>query len=171
MTEVIVRTPQGDQICETVPPKAIVKDEYEFSPRRVGMVDLDGQLGLFLSQVLPEIAPHSFNPGNWKGKLSTFITSKTTSFICCGRAVGLAFIEQDPMTGINRARTLFCIVADGGTEKDGYEVMKAIKTWAWDQGLSVKMPEDEHTNLAPGKFHNFFKAEKVEEWVIPPPKK
>lgn len=169
MADVILKTPEGDKLVNTsgiplpVPPQA--------ETRRVMPTDMDGKLGAFLAEVLCEIAPNAFHAGNWKGKLSIFITSRTSSFLCCGRAVGLAHLEQDTMTGQNKAIVLFCIVADGGSEEDGYSVLKAIKQWARDLDVPVELPRPEYCNLAPGKLRNFFKADKAETWVIPALKK
>lgn len=166
MVEITVKTSEGDKICETsgvrTPPA-----NTEGQVRRIMPVDLDGPVGQFLSGVLCEIAPHSFGPSNWKGKLSTFITSKTSLFICFGRAIGLAYLQQDPMSGINSAKAMFCLVADGGTEQDGYEILKDMRRWARDLDLELILPSPDFCNLAPGKMANFMKAQKREEWVVP----
>lgn len=167
MTDVVVKTNQGDQLVSTDGVKT-PKPAYEYQARRVTLADLDGPVGQFLAEILCEIAPHAFNPGNWKGKLATFVTSRTSSFLCCGRAIGLAYLNQDAMTGLNEAKTMFCIVADGGAEQDGYEVLKEMRRWARDLGIGLVLPQKEYCNLSPGKLTNFFKAEKREEFVITP---
>lgn len=169
MVEITLKTNQGDQVCET---SGVKTPRAEPGPvRRVSVVDLDGPLGQFLAEVLCEIAPNAFHANNWKGKLSTFLTSKTSSFIVCGRAVGLAHLNQDPMTGIQEARVMFCIVADGGSEEDGYQIIRTMKLWSRDMGMGMVLPPKEYCNLPPGKLANTFKAEKREEWVLAPPVK
>lgn len=166
MTEVIIKTPEGDVSANTegVKTPAVATQ----ITRRVSPADLDGPVGAFLSETLCGIAPLAYNAGNWKGKLSTFITSRTSSFLCSGRAIGLAYLEQNAMSGLNEARVMFCIVAEGGTEQDGYEVIKEMRRWARDLGIGLVLPQKEYCNLSPGKLSNYFKAEKREEWFVAP---
>lgn len=167
MTEVIVQTPNGN-IPGNSSPVSIIRKADDADVRRVGLVDLDGPVGEFLANALCFLAPNAFNPGNWKGKLSTFITSKTTSFICCGRAIGLATLIQNTMSGENEAVGLFVLAAEGGTEQDTVEILRAQKQWARDLGVGFCPPLKEFSSLSQSKIQQVLKAEKREELWIPP---
>lgn len=167
MSEVVLKTPEGDKPGNSAGVET-VRVENNLQPRRVSLVDLDGPLGQFLAEALCFIAPNAFNPNNWKGKLSNFITSKTSSFLCCGRAVGLSYLEQDPMTGENEAKGLFILAAEGGTEEDTIAVLRAQKQWARDLGIGFRLPHKEYSSLSPSKLQTGLKAEKREELIVLP---
>lgn len=167
MVDVILKTPDGDKVGNSSPVPTVRKVD-DAAVRRVGIVDLDGPVGEFLSQALCFLAPNSFGAGNWKGKLSTFITSKTTSFVCCGRAVGLATLIQDTMSGTGEAVGLFVLAAEGGTEEDVVEVLRTHKQWARDLGVGYRPPLKEYSSLSQSKMQVALKAEKREELFVPP---
>lgn len=171
--EVTVKTADGNKPGNTSgveTPKAKV-DAH--APRRVAVVDLDGPVGQFLADALCYIAPGAFNPGNWKGKLSTFVTAKTASFICCGRVVGLAYVETNPMSGENVAKGLFLLAAEGAEEQDAIELLREQKRWARDLGAGFVLPEKEYSSLSMSKMGVAVGAEKREVLFVPPlaPKK
>jgi hypothetical protein len=170
MTEVIVSTPQGNMPGSTLSIQAQKKVELP-ALRRVSIVDLDGPLGVFLSEALCFVAPSAYNPGNWKGKLATFITSRTASFIICGRCVGLATLVPDPMGGGNEAHGMFILAAEGGIEDDIITILRAQKQWARDLGVGFRPPLKEYSSLSQSRIAQVLKAEKREELWIPPLKK
>lgn len=164
--EVVTKTAQGDKGGNTA--GVLTQPTIPQAVRRLTPVDLDGPVGAFLADALCFIAPNSFNPGNWKGKLSNFIASKITSFIVCGRSVGLAHIEQDVMTGEREAKGLFLLAADGGTDEDMLEILKAQKQWARDSSVGFRLPPKEYSSLTSSKMQQMFKPERREELFIPP---
>lgn len=168
MTEIIVKTQNGDMVCETVGIRPPTVARPVTQPRRVSLVDLDGPVGEFLANALPFIAPNAFTVNNWKPKLATFITSKTTSFLCCGRAVGLAHLVQEPMSGQHEAHGLFILVAEGGTEDDANAVLKAQKQWARDLGIGYRPPLKDYSSLSQSKIQQLLRTEKREELWMPP---
>lgn len=167
MTDILMTSPDGLKPGSTLSVQASKKVETP-ALRRVGLVDLDGPLGEFLSAALCFVAPNSYNSGNWKGKLATFITSRTASFIVCGRAVGLAVLVPDPMGGGNEAHGMFILAAEGGTEEDMSVILRAQKQWARDLGVGFRPPLKEYSSLAPSRIAHILKAEKREELWIPP---
>lgn len=165
--DVILQTPEGNKPGNSSPIVSPRKTDDTVA-RRVGIVDLDGPVGEFLAEALCFLAPNAFCAGNWKGKLATFITSKTTSFICCGRAVGLATLVMNTMSGENEAQGLFVLAAEGGTEQDVVEVLRAQKQWARDLGVGYRPPLKEYSSLSQSKVQGVLKAEKREELFVPP---
>jgi hypothetical protein len=166
--DIIRKTPEGDKPGNTAGVQMMERELPAGQPRRVQTVDLDGPLGEFLAEALCYLAPDSFNAKNWKSKLSTFITSRTASFICYGRAVALAYLEQDPMTGHNEAKGMFALCAEGATEEDINIVLRQQKQWARDLDVGFRPPHKEFCALSQSKLALLLKAEKREELIVKP---
>lgn len=165
--DVILTTPEGNKPGNTKGIQ-VERDLPPGQPRRVQVVDLDGPLGEFLAEALCYLAPDSFNAKNWKSKLSTFVSSRTASFICYGRAVALAYLDQDPMTGFNEAKGMFALCAEGATEEDINLVLRQQKQWARDLGVGFRLPPKEFSALSQSKMMVLLKAEKREELIVLP---
>lgn len=155
MTDAVVKAPDKPQVSLTPP------------VRRLTPVDLDSPVGEFLAQALCMIAPGAFLPTNWKGKLASFVASRTCSFLCCGHSVGLAQLEMDMMNGVYEAKGLFLIANEGGSEEECIAILREQKRWARDLDVAFYPPKKEFSSLSQSKAQLSIKAEKFEGVVLP----
>lgn len=168
--EVIVTTPDGNKVASTDPVKMPRAEEVGYVPRRVSLTDINGPVGEFLYEALPLIAPQAYNQANWRGKLTGEVTSNQSSFLCCGRAVGLATIERramQPNPPIVRIHWVLVDVENGGTKEDGHEILRAMKRWARSMDAEMVLPAPEMTNLPLGKVKDILKAKERVELFVP----
>ena len=166
--EVIVSSPDGNKSANTSPTKT-PEHESSVQPRRFGLADLNGPVGQFLSETLHLLAPDVYTASNWKGKLVTAITDNRASFLCYGRAIGLAQVEREAMRpNVSSVRVLWLIVDvdGGGTKEDAYEVLRAMKRWARSMDGEMILPAQEFTNLPLGKAKDVLKAKDRVVFVV-----
>ena len=168
--DVIVTSPEGDKKASTDPVAVTPKQEVDaLVPRRVSPADINGNVGQFLAEVLPLLAPDVYNAANWRGKLTMEVVSNQSSFLCCGRAVGLANVERRamyPLIPSVRVKWLVVDVEGGGTKEDSYEILRAMKRWARGMNGELVLPDQEMTNVPLGKMKDIMKAKERTEYVV-----
>lgn len=164
--EIILKTNNGDQKVNTVPKLREVEPKSANALRRVADIDLSGPLGEFLAGALPFIAPGAFAHDNWKTKVISFVGMNTASFVVCGRAVGLAIVERDFMSGDNVLHGQFMLGAEGFEEEDAVAVLRAQKEWARGMNIAYVPPHKEYCSLSMSKTQVAVKAEKREELFV-----